>query len=245
MTPIAGILRPGGAHPPRGTSLLRLDGVSLGYGDEPILVDIDLEVRRGELLALVGRNGSGKSTLLAALLGTLPPLEGTREGTPRFGYAPQRGELDPVFPFLSEETVAMGLVGRGRHKRRERCAKVASALATAGLSEQARVPFRDLSGGQRQRAMIARALVANPEVLVLDEPTNDLDVQGQAEVVALLRRLHASGTTLVVVSHDLELVRAVADRVGVLRDQRLMIVEPEALSDAAARAELLGLSVSL
>ncbi|MEM7307353.1 MAG: ATP-binding cassette domain-containing protein [Planctomycetota bacterium] len=225
--------------------LLRLNRVSLGYGGAPILVDIDLEVRRGELLAFVGRNGSGKSTLLAALLGTLPPLTGTREGAPRFGYAPQRGELDPVFPFLSEETVAMGLVGRGRTGRGDRRAKVATALATAGLAEQARVPFRDLSGGQRQRAMIARALVAEPEVVVLDEPTNDLDVQGQAEVVALLRRLHAGGTTLVLVSHDLELVCAVADRVGVLRDGHLTMVEPEAIADPEARTELLGLSAAL
>lgn len=224
--------------------LLRLDAVSLGYGGEPILFFLDLEVRRGELLALVGRNGSGKSTLLAALLGTLPPLEGRRVGEPRFGYAPQRGELDPVFPFLSEEVVGMGLVGRGRRSREERRAKVASALATAGLTEQARVAFRDLSGGQRQRAMIARALVSEPEVLVLDEPTNDLDVQGQAEVVALLRRLHAGGTTLVVVSHDLELVRSVADRVGVLRNRQLTMVEPEDLADTARRAELLGLTAA-
>ena len=226
-------------------TILGLDAVSLGYGGDPILVDVDLEIRRGELFALVGRNGSGKSTLLAALLGTLPPLKGKRIGLPRFGYAPQRGELDPVFPFLSEETVAMGLIGRERRTRAERRTLVAAALATAGLTEQARVPFRDLSGGQRQRAMIARALVAEPEVLVLDEPTNDLDVQGQAEVVALLRRLHANGTTFVVVSHDLELVSSVADRVGVLRDRRLTIVEPDALANADRRAELLGLSATL
>lgn len=227
------------------SSLVRLERATIGYGDEPILVDVDLEVGRGELLALVGRNGSGKSTLLAALLGTLPPLAGRRFGAPRFGYAPQRSELDPVFPFLCEEVVAMGLVGRGRASRDERQASVAAALGTAGLSEQARAPFRDLSGGQRQRAMIARAMVAEPEVLVLDEPTNNLDVQGQAEVVALLRRLHEAGTTLVLVSHALELVRAIAQRVGVLRDRRLTIVEPEALSDEAERADLLGLSTSL
>jgi len=227
------------------STLLRLEGVTLGYDVEPVLEDIDLEVRRGESLALVGRNGSGKSTLLAALLGTLTPLEGSRRGSPRIGYAPQRGELDPVFPFLSEETVAMGLVGRERSSRRERRAKVAAALAIAGLSEQAEIPFRDLSGGQRQRAMIARSLVAEPEVLILDEPTNDLDVQGQAEVLALLQRLSSDGKTLVVVSHDLELVRLVADRVGVLRDRRLRMMAPDVLADVPGRAELLGISSTI
>ena len=107
--------------------LLSLEGVSLGYGGEPILLQIDLEVRRGELLAMVGRNGSGKSTLLAGLLGTLAPLAGKRIGAPRLGYAPQRGEFDPVFPFLSEEMVAMGLLGRGRRSREERQAMVQKA----------------------------------------------------------------------------------------------------------------------
>lgn len=230
---------------PESNALVRLQGATLGYGAEPVLEGVDLAVERGELLALVGRNGSGKSTLLAALLGTLTPLAGSRSGSPRIGYAPQRGELDPVFPFLSEEVVAMGLLGRGRVRRSEQRQKVAAALERAGLAEQARVPFRDLSGGQRQRAMIARALVAEPELLVLDEPTNDLDVQGQAEVVALVRRLHSAGTTLVLVSHALELVHALAQRVGVLRDRQLSIVSPEALANESARAALLGLSAAL
>lgn len=223
--------------------LLQLCGVDLGYGGEPILQGVDLEVRRGELLGLVGRNGSGKSTLLASLLGTLKPLRGSRSGVPRTGYSPQRSELDPVFPFLTEETVAMGLVGREKRGREERRAMVDSAMATAGLSGQAQVPFRELSGGQRQRAMIARALVADPEVLILDEPTNDLDIQGQVEVRALLRRLHRSGRTLVVVSHDLELIRSLADRVAVVRAGALSIVAPEALMDSASQAELLGLAI--
>ncbi|MEL6428330.1 MAG: ATP-binding cassette domain-containing protein [Planctomycetota bacterium] len=225
--------------------LLRLEGVTLGYGDDPVLTGVDLELHAGELLALVGRNGSGKSTLLAGLLGTLAPLGGSRTGAPRFGYSPQRGELDPVFPFLTEEVVAMGLVGRGRCPRSVRRDRVASALGTTGMRSEARTPFRDLSGGQRQRTMIARALVSAPDVLVLDEPTNNLDVQGQAEVAAVLRRLHGEGTTLVLVSHDLGLVGALADRVGVLRDGRLTVVPPAALAGEASRAELLGLSAPL
>ncbi|MEX1025878.1 MAG: ATP-binding cassette domain-containing protein [Planctomycetota bacterium] len=223
--------------------LLALDGVALGYGGDVVLADISLEIHAGELVAFVGKNGAGKSTLLAALLGTLAPLAGTKRGAPRVGYAPQRGELDPVFPFLAHEVVAMGLIGRGRRSRRDERRLVAAALATAGLTSETDVPFRDLSGGQRQRAMIARALVAEPELLILDEPTNDLDVQGQAEVVALLTALHAGGTTIVLVSHVLELVHRTAERVGVLTDGRLSFVEPSELADESRRAALLGLTL--
>ncbi len=228
-----------------GVPFLRLEGVALSYGRKSVLADVDLDVQGGEVFAIVGRNGSGKSTLLAALLGTLVPVRGIREGAPRFGYSPQRGDFDPVFPFLCEEVVGMGLVGVGRFTRAERREKVRRVLGTTGLLGQGRIPFRDLSGGQRQRAMIARALVAEPEVLVLDEPTNNLDVQGQAEVIAVLRQLHAAGTTLILVSHDLGLVQTIADRVAVVRDQVVSIVSTEALADPGARAQLLGLSAAL
>lgn len=223
-------------------TLLALESATLGYDGDPILVDVSLSIERGELFALIGRNGTGKSTLLAAFLGTLAPKVGTRTGSPRIGFAPQRGELDPVFPFLAREVVAMGLVGRGRYSRGETKRLVDRALETAGLLEKAETAFRDLSGGQRQRAMIARALVAEPEVLILDEPTNDLDVEGQVEVVELIRRLNSEGRTIVFVSHALELVKKTAKRVGVLSDRTLTLVEPERLDDEVELARLLGIA---
>lgn len=222
------------------TTLLRLARADLGYGSTRVLRGVDLEVRRGELFALVGKNGSGKSTLLAALLGTNPPLSGERTGDVQIGFAPQRGELDPVFPFLAREVVGMGLLGGARIPSGDRRRAIDEALETAGLLDQAAAPFRDLSGGQRQRALIARALVARPNLLILDEPTNDLDVEGQAEVESLILELHGEGRTLVFVSHALGLVRRTAQRVGVLRDGTLSIVDPERLSDPEDRARLLG-----
>ncbi|MEM8713757.1 MAG: ATP-binding cassette domain-containing protein [Planctomycetota bacterium] len=224
-----------------GETVLRLERVALGYGGEPILREVDLDLYRGEVLAVIGRNGSGKSTLLAGILGTLAPAPGKRVGTPTFGYSPQRGQHDAVFPFLSEEVVAMGLVGRGRLTAEERRQRVAAALDATGLTDEARTAFRDLSGGQRQRALIARALAAEPEVLVLDEPTNNLDIQGQSEVLAVLRRLNSRGATLVLVSHDLRLVRAVGDRVAMLQDQRVTLVDPDVVENPEAISALLGL----
>lgn len=223
------------------TTLLRLAGADLGYGSTRILRDVDLEIRRGELFALIGKNGSGKSTLLAALLGTHPPLFGERSGEVEVGFVPQRGELDPVFPFLAREVVGMGLLGGHAIPRKERPGAIREALSIAGLLDQAEAPFRDLSGGQRQRALIARALVSRPELLILDEPTNDLDVEGQAEVEGLILDLHREGRTLVFVSHALDLVQRTAQRVGVLRGDSLSIVEPERLDDPRERARLLGL----
>ncbi len=223
-------------------ALIELEGARLGYGRQAVLEAVDLVVRRGDFLAIVGPNGSGKTTLLRTLLGVLPPLGGRCAVAGRLGYAPQKGTLDPIYPFTAAEVVAMGLLGEAAQQG-VRDPRVARALAASGLGARADAPFRDLSGGQKQRVLVARALVAEPEVLVLDEPTNDLDLRGEHEVMELVRSLHEAGRTVVVVSHDLGIVARYAQRVAFIRHGRLSEGSAEALLTGEHLSALYGIDV--
>ena len=172
--------------------LLRLRDVSLGYRGRPILEHIDLEIERGEFVALLGPNGSGKTTLLRGIVGLLPVMAGTLEyGFDRaespLGYVPQRESLDPTFPLTVSEVVVMGTYARlsplRRVGRRQR-EVTARALDLVGLGAIAGQRFASLSGGQIQRALIARALAAEPTFLVLDEPTAGVDQEATASIMA-------------------------------------------------------------
>ena len=163
---------------------------------------MELAVEAGDSLLVLGPNGAGKTTLLRALLGIEPLLEGTRRAAATLGYTPQRGALDPVFPLRARQVVAQGLLGEAL-PRAEVTGRVEAALAACGIADARQTLFRDLSGGQAQRVLIARALVREPAVLVLDEPTNNLDLRGQAEILELLERLHGEGRSVVRVTHRL------------------------------------------
>ena len=238
--------------------LVRLERARLGYGETTILSDVNLEVAENDFLAIVGPNGSGKTTLLRTILGVIQPLSGQVEQRGRLGYSPQRSALDPVFPFSAAEVVAMGMLGVDDDPGRPRniferilgrpdppappviAARVERALAACGMLERAEQPFRDMSGGQKQRVLVARALVSEPDVLILDEPTNDLDLRGEHDVMELVDSLHQAGRTVVMVSHMLHVVARHAKRVafvhhGTLRGGRR---EAGALRDMLTPAEL-------
>ena len=199
---------------PRGESAAaEVRNVTFAYERrEPILVDISLVVPRGGCVTLVGPNGGGKTTLLKLMLGLLEPrrgmvflLGGPPEQTrPRAGYVPQRLQCDTLFPITVQEVVGMGLLnhpGAGnRHARRER---VFHALETAGIADLARKSFGELSGGQQQRTLIARALVSNPEILFLDEPTAAVDPASRAALLDLLETTRRD-RAMVLVTHDVE-----------------------------------------
>lgn len=223
--------------------VFELRAVQLRYGEHVVLEGVDLEVPRGDLLAVLGPNGSGKTTLLRAMLGTLAPARGACVRRGRVGYAPQRGALDPVFPFTTREVVAMGLLGGPRRAREDERAAVTRALEACGLLAKADAPFRDLSGGQRQRALVARALVSEPDVLVLDEPTNDLDLRGEHEVMELVRGLHAAGRTVVFVSHALHVVARYARRIAFLSGRTVSSGPADEMLAAPRLAALYGLDV--
>jgi len=188
--------------------LIRFNRASLGYdGKAPLLTKVDLEIRGGEFWGILGHNGSGKTTILKTALGLIPSLRGKLavKGV-RFGYVPQKERLDPIYPLSARDVAEMGtyrklelfsgLRGRGRADVVRRC------LAECGASAFSERRFSDLSGGQKQRVLLARALAAEPEILVLDEPLAGIDITTQQALLALLASLKGRlDLTIMMVSH--------------------------------------------
>jgi ABC-type Mn2+/Zn2+ transport system ATPase subunit len=202
-------------------------------------------------VAILGPNGSGKTTLLRGIVGLIPTLTGIiRYGFDRatnpFGYVPQRESLDATFPLTVHEVVLMGAYARlrplrivGRHQRR-----LASAcLAVVGLEALAEHRYASLSGGQKQRVLIARALAAEPTLLVLDEPTAGVDTEATAAIMAVLRRLNQDdGLTVLVVTHNVRLLPGLATAVVWVQDGRAV---RERLDDVLTPDRLAGLPGAL
>lgn len=207
--------------------IVELEGVTVRFQDLVALEDVTLQVRRGDFLAVIGPNGSGKTTLIRAILGLVQPTHGTVRlfgraprdfggEWSRIGYVPQMTRTDPRFPIRVFDVVLMGRYGRvgliRRPGRRDREA-ARRALQRVGLAELADRQIGRLSGGQRQRVFVARALAAEPEFLILDEPTSGVDVGTTEGLFELLGRFHREGMTIIVVSHD---VGVVAQHVSVV-----------------------------
>ncbi|HSK56382.1 MAG TPA: ATP-binding cassette domain-containing protein [Jiangellales bacterium] len=207
----------------------------VGYGDLAVVHAVDLDVRAGEAVALLGPNGSGKSTLVRAALGLADVLAGSVEvlGLPvarvrerwRIGYVPQRHTVGGGLPVTVREVVSTGRLARRPWwvpPRGEDRAKVDAAIATVGLSDRADVPLAHLSGGQQRRALVARALAARPDVLVLDEPTAGVDQANQEILAQALTRSAAAGVTIVMVTHEVGPFAGLLQRAVVLRDGRVV-----------------------
>jgi ABC-type Mn2+/Zn2+ transport system ATPase subunit len=229
--------------------LVRFQDVQLGYGRQLVLEKVQLDIFRGDFFGLVGPNGSGKTTLLRCLLGILKPLRGqvARAEGLRIGYVPQREMLDPLFPLSALDIVLMGrypCAGVFRSPRRADRDFAMQCLQQVGLGEAAHKLYRELSGGQRQRVLIARALAVEPNLLVLDEPTNGLDLPTENAILGLIERLHAqSSLTIVLVSHVLNVVARYATRMGVLLDGRLLVGNAEELMQEQVLEEVYGVPV--
>lgn len=200
---------------------ISFSGVSFSYGAAPVLDEVSFAVRAGEFVSMVGPNGGGKTTLLRLILGLEKPGSGTigvlgvvpQRARPLVGYMPQQLRYDRSFPVTVEQVVRMGRMRHGRfwYSRRDRFA-AAEALARVGLTVSAGRRFSELSGGQRQRVLIARALVSEPQLLLLDEPTSMVDAESQNQFVRTLRDVRGE-CTVVVVSHDMGFVSGLVDRV--------------------------------
>ena len=213
--------------------LLSLAGAAFGYEGRAVLEEVDVRVRSGELIGVLGPNGAGKTTLFRGMAGLIPPLRGRVEcAAERIGYVPQREALDPLYPLCAEEVVLMGGYGRLRGWRRlargER-ERARAALAEVGLAGVARQDFASLSGGQRQRALIARALMVQPELCFLDEPTSGVDREAAREIQGIARALVEAGAAVLWVSHDVELVRGVASSILWVADGRVERAAPQEL----------------
>jgi zinc transport system ATP-binding protein len=241
------------------TPLLEVDRVSVRYGDTLVLDGVSLAVARGEFLGIIGPNGSGKTTLLRVMLGLLRPTSGTVTlfGQPlasfrdwrRLGYMPQRTSFDGALPVTAAEAVATGLLSRLGVRRRsglDEQRKVIESLALVGMEKHARARMGTLSTGQQQRVLIARALVSDPELLLLDEPTASIDVEAQSSFYTLLRSFNRErGVTLVIVSHDIGVVAQEVSRVACLNRHLLFCGHPSDVLTPEALNTLYGSSVRL
>jgi ABC-type Mn2+/Zn2+ transport system ATPase subunit len=197
--------------------LLALAGVTCGYSGEAVLVDVDLAVASREFVGIVGPSGAGKTTALRVIAGSMRPARGTVRRLPglRMAYVPQVETINWSFPVTVQECVLMSRV-HGRRlpwaSRAER-AQVAQVLGRLDIGDLANRHIRELSGGQQQRVFIARALLGEPELLLMDEPTSGVDVRLRHEVLHLLDDLNAGGLAIVLTTHDLNGIAAHLPRV--------------------------------
>ncbi len=228
-----------------------LDQVYFSYDKEPILEDVTLSVDRGEFIGIIGPNGGGKTTLLRLILGLITPDRGTVRvfGHPpktvshRIGYVPQHLQFDPKFPATVFDIVRMGQVGRrftGDKTRKKEAAK--AALAAVDLSPLADRSFAGLSGGQRQRVLIARALASDPQMLLFDEPTANVDSSSGEKLYRILTELNKQ-MTILVVSHDIGFVsRHITSVVCV---NHTVVIHPTSTLDGRNIIDLYGQDISL
>lgn len=206
-------------------TLAAAEGLEVRFGATPALTQVDLVVEAGEIVTLIGPNGAGKSTLVRAVLGLIAPSAGRVWRRPglRIGYLPQRMAIDPVLPLTVGRFLALARAGSAT--------KVEAALdqvAAAALADQS---IHELSGGEFQRVLLARTLMRDPELLVLDEPVQGVDFSGQIALYDLIGRLRARfGLGVLMVSHDLHVVMAATDRVVCLNHHVCCSGAPEAVS---------------
>ena len=206
--------------------VITVENLGFSYGDNPVLVGVDLTVAAGEFLGLVGPNAGGKSTLLKLILGLLAPQTGRiqvlgrppRAARRQLGYVPQYPTFPRDFPISVEQVVLMGRLGLGSqlgwYRPADRAA-VRAALAEVEALDLAPRRIGTLSGGQLQRVLLARALVGEPRILILDEPTANIDQRVEGDIFELLARLNAR-LTILVVSHDIAFISGYVHRVACL-----------------------------
>ena len=214
--------------------LVEATGMGVAAGGHRILHDIDMAIRPGEIVTIVGPNGSGKTTLLRLLIGAMAPSAGRvrRAKGLRIGYVPQRLAIDRTLPLTVDRF--LGLAGGDRAAR-------AAVLAEVGIEGLGDRQMAALSGGQFQRALLAHAMLRNPQLLVLDEPTQGLDQAGSAAFYALIAALRAArGVAVLMVSHELHVVMRASDRVICLNGHICCEGAPTAVSVAPAYRALFG-----
>lgn len=195
------------------TPIIEIKNVTFAHDGQMVLRHVDLDIMPGDFIAMIGPNGGGKTTLLKLILGLLKPDKGTirvlgktaRKASPAIGYVPQDIHFNRNFPVTAIDVVMMGMLAphkRWRRKRTPDRLEALEALERLDVGAQAGKKIGELSGGQRQRVFIARALVTQPKLLLLDEPTASIDTKGQADFFTLLKELNKD-ITILVVSHDL------------------------------------------
>ena len=216
-------------------ALVVAQGLTVAYGGNAVVDRVDLAVRSGEIVVLIGPNGSGKTTLVRALLGLVEPAAGTvaRRAGLVIGYVPQQLQIDPTLPMTVRRFLALRTNAAARDMQ--------AAAAEVGVPDALDRPIQALSGGQMRRVLLARALLRDPDLLVLDEPTAGVDIAGQAALYDLVRRIRDTrGCGVLLISHNLHLVMAAADRVICLNRHVCCEGLPASVSRNPAYLDLFG-----
>lgn len=211
---------------------IQIDDLTVAYNYKPVLWDIDVTVPEGVLMAIVGPNGAGKSTLIKAILGIIDPIAGSvrvfgkpyKEQRKLVGYVPQKGSVDWDFPTTALDVVMMGTYGQLGWIKRPGSKQKKSALEA--LEKVGMLPFKNrqisqLSGGQQQRVFLARALVQDATVYLMDEPFQGVDATTEIAIINILKELRKRGKTVVVVHHDLQTVPEYFDWVTFLNVKKI------------------------
>lgn len=209
--------------------LIRLTDIEMIREGRTILENINLDINHGDFLAITGPNGGGKTTLLRIILKLLKPTRGSvTYGTDKnnekelsIGYLPQKNTIDSHFPITVSEMVSLGLYGINRKSKEDSKQAVAEVLKLVGLEDYSKHNIGRLSGGQLQRALLARAIISRPEVLVLDEPLSYLDKQFEKRIYDIMESL-SHDTTVILVSHEISTIASIANR-HIIVDRKLHI----------------------
>ena len=224
------------------TAVFSAKNASIGYSQTPVLTGITLSLSPGHALALIGPNGSGKTTLMRALLGSAQVISGEVSCPLDFlGYVPQNSDIDLSFPISVRQVVEMGMYPKAKLLHplsREQKEAVSAALEQIGLVERSREHFGTLSGGQRQRVLVARALVAEPRLVLLDEPFNGLDEPNREALLSLISQAKAQGTAFMISTHDYRVATEVCDESLIVAGRQVaygptsQVFRPEIINEA-------------
>ncbi|RKZ47862.1 MAG: zinc ABC transporter ATP-binding protein ZnuC [Candidatus Parabeggiatoa sp. nov. 2] len=215
--------------------LVQISKVCVQFQQHTALQDVSLDVRRGEIITLIGPNGAGKSTLVRVVLGLLTPQAGSvfRQPGIRVGYMPQRLSVDSVLPLTVARFLTLSNV--------KKTAVIQQILKEVGAAHVFKRPLQNISGGEMQRVLLARALLREPDLLVLDEPIQGVDITGQYELYELIAKIRKQrGCGILMVSHDLHLVMAATDHVVCLNKKVSCYGHPETVTKHPAYLELFG-----
>lgn len=240
------------------THIVELSHVTVSYNGVVVLDDVSLTVNKGDFIAVIGPNGAGKTTLLKVILGLIKPDSGKVLvfGQPsqmlgleraKIGYVPQIAAIDLRFPITVFEAVLMGTYGQlgvGKRPRETHRQAALAALERVGIADLAQRPIGRLSAGQRQRVFIARALVNNPELLLLDEPTTGVDAATTTSFYTLLRQLKEQGMTIMLVTHDIGVVATYVDSVACLNRSLFAHCRPDEIQCTEALRAMYGCDVA-
>ena len=222
-------------------ALLTLEKVRLGYGDNIVINDANFSIESGDFVCIVGTNGSGKSTLVRGILGLIKPQKGEiiyGDGLDhtQIGYLPQETRVDATFPATVEEIVLTGCLGHmkmrpfychGEHKH------VHESLKKLGIDSLAKKSFVDLSGGQKQKVLLARSLSATRKLLILDEPSNNLDYKSRKSFYAALAKLNREhGLTIIMITHDLDADDLIGNKVLALKEGSVTLEDTQKYLEA-------------